>query len=44
MRFWKRLRWLSTAAFIALLLWSWWAVDSPGSPAASPTTARPFTF
>ena len=25
MKFWKRLRWISTAAFAALLLWSWWA-------------------
>ena len=27
MKFWKRLRWISTAAFAALLLWSWWVGD-----------------
>ena len=44
MKFWKRLRWLSTLAFVALLLWSWWAVDSPGTSGTSSTVTRPFTF
>jgi hypothetical protein len=44
MKFWTRLRWISSAAFAALLLWSWWAGDatpSGGNPAA---TSRTFTF
>jgi hypothetical protein len=40
MNFWKRLRWIGSAAFVALLLWSWWAAD-PGQPAAdTPRTLR----
>ncbi len=30
MKFWKRLQWLAIAAFLALLLLSWW-----GSPSTS---------
>lgn len=44
MKFWKRLRWLSTLAFVVLLLWSWLAVDSPGTSSNSSTATRPFTF
>ena len=44
MKFWKRLRWISSAVFVALLLWSWWAGDAtaPGNDAI--TTTRSFTF
>jgi hypothetical protein len=44
MKFWKRLRWISSAAFAALLLWSWWAGDT--SPSAGPSGAptRSLTF
>ena len=43
MKFWTRLRWISTAAFAALLLWSWWAGDpAPSSDPSAPT--RTFTF
>jgi hypothetical protein len=43
MKFWKRLRWISSAAFAALLLWSWWAGEPThpaGSPADAPRTLR----
>jgi hypothetical protein len=39
MKFWKRLRWIGSAAFIALLLWSWWAAD-PATPSDAPRTLR----
>jgi len=43
MKFWTRLRCISTAAFAALLLWSWWAGDAaPTSDLPGPT--RNFTF
>ncbi len=45
MKFWKHLRWWSTAAFLALLLWSWWADDGHGpSPGSGTTTLRPYTY
>jgi hypothetical protein len=43
MKFWTRLRWISTAVFAALLLWSWWAGDTvPSGDQPAPT--RNFTF
>ena len=45
MKFWTRLRWLSTAAFAALLLWSWWAGDTtPAGRTPAAATTRAFTF
>jgi hypothetical protein len=43
MKFWTRLRWISTTAFAALLLWSWWAGDA-APPADRPAPTRTFTF
>jgi hypothetical protein len=43
MKFWTRLRWICTAAFAALLLWSWWAGD-PVASADQPAPTRNFTF
>jgi hypothetical protein len=41
MKFWKRLRWASTLAFIALLLLSWFGSDTPPSaPGGTPPPAR----
>lgn len=37
MKFWTRLRWVASAAFAALLLWSWWAAD-PERPTDAPRT------
>jgi hypothetical protein len=43
MKFWTRLRWISTAVFAALLMWSWWAGDA--APSAEPSApTRNFTF
>jgi hypothetical protein len=44
MKFWKRLRWISTAAFAALLLWSWWAGDTAPSAGQPGTPTRALTF
>jgi hypothetical protein len=45
MKFWKRLRWWSTAAFLALLLWSWLADDGHGPSLLGDTvTTRPYTY
>ncbi len=44
MKFWKRLRWISTTVFAALLLWSWWAGDTTPSARQSGAPTRPFTF
>jgi len=45
MRFWKRLRWIATIAFIALLLASWLGAGSSAAhrdtPAARPAPAIP---
>jgi len=41
MKFWKRLRWISSLLFAALLLWSWWAgepVHPTATPASTPRT------
>ena len=40
MRFWKRLRWLATAAFVLMLVAAWlWA--GPGDSASSPSAPVP---
>ena len=39
MKFWTRLRWITTAAFVALLLWSWWAAE-PSQPTDTPRALR----
>jgi hypothetical protein len=44
MKFWKRLRWISTAAFAALLLWSWWAGDTNPSAGPSGASTRTLTY
>jgi hypothetical protein len=44
MKFWKRLRWISSAAFAALLLWSWWAGDSPPTAGQPGAPSRALTF
>lgn len=43
MKFWTRLRWIASAAFAALLLWSWWAGDTVPS-SDPPSLTRNFTF
>ena len=44
MKFWQRLRWISTAAFAALLLWSWWVGDITPSADPSGVPNRSLTF
>jgi hypothetical protein len=44
MKFWKRLRWISSAAFAALLLWSWWAGDTVPSAGPPGAPTRSLTF
>ena len=43
MKFWLRLRWFATLAFLALLLWSCWASDY-GTPAGATESTRPGVF
>jgi hypothetical protein len=42
MKFWTRLRWFAALAFLALLLWGWWASDD-GRQAAK-ESVRPGVF
>ena len=37
MKFWKRLRWAFSLAFIALLLFSWFGSDPPSSASGGRT-------
>lgn len=42
MKFWTRLRWIATIAFLLLLVASWTGSDPPTSPRATDTLrARP---
>ncbi len=45
MKFWPCLRWVSTAAFVILVLWSVWTGDDSAAPAHQPNPAtRPFNL
>jgi hypothetical protein len=46
MKFWKRLRWLATGVFLALVLVAWWSAD-PGTASGrltDPSTRPPPAF
>ncbi len=42
MKFWTGMRWFAALAFLALLLWSCWAVNE--GPARATDTSRPSVF
>ena len=43
MNFWSRLRWFAALAFLALLMWGWWASDD-GKPVGATNPSRPSVF
>jgi len=44
MKFWKRLRWISTLLFFALLVVSWLGIEPGKNPTGPSATQRPVTI